>query len=118
MLGNKLQRTTATIAIGFALLATAVPAANATKKGPKHHDNAAAKRQLCQDLRTIMEGNQDEAQAQWEAGNAAAASEADSNATKAYDDARHQGCGWAARVAPPQTGPPTGEAPMPDGPLY
>lgn len=114
MFQNKIRKAATTVVIALTIAGAAVSTADATKKG-QHQGNAAAKRQLCADLKLIMETNQDEAKAQWEAGNAAAATEADANATKAYDDARHQGCRWASRVVPPGSDMTFGEAPPPVG---
>jgi TPR repeat protein len=114
MFQNKIRKAATTIVIALTLVGAAVSTADATKKG-QNQPNAAAKRQLCADLKLIMETNQDEAKAQWEAGNAAAASEADANATSAYNDARHQGCRWAARVAPPDSDLTVSQAPPPVG---
>ena len=115
MFKNKLRTATATIVIALALVAAVASAADASPKHNHQQSSAEAKRQLCDDLKTIMEGNQDEAKVQWEAGNATAAAEADANATRAYNDARKQGCRWAARVIPPDSSQPPGQAPPPVG---
>jgi hypothetical protein len=107
MLSSKLRIATATIVAALALVGAAVPAADAAPNTGRYQNSSEAKRakqQLCADLKLIMETNQDEAKDQWEAGNAAAATEADASATKAYNDARRQGCGWAARIVGPTSG--------------
>lgn len=107
MFSSRLRIATATAVAALALAGAAVPAADAAPNTGRYQNSAEAKRakqQLCADLKLIMETNQDEAKDQWEAGNAAAATEADANASQAYSDARRQGCGWAARVVTPTSG--------------
>lgn len=113
MFRNRLRMATAMIVIALALVG-ATASADASQKN-HHQSNAEAHRQLCADLKLIMEVNQDEAKAEWEAGNSAAATQADANASQAYSDARRQGCRWAARVTPPDSGHTFGEAPPPVG---
>jgi hypothetical protein len=114
MFGIKFQTATATIAAAVALLVLAVPDSDAAPNTGRFQSSAEAKRakeRLCADLKLIMEVNQDEAKAAWEAGDAAATAEHDATASKAYTDARRQGCGWAARVVPPSSGQALGTAP-------
>ncbi|MFN8164577.1 MAG: hypothetical protein U0R26_12285 [Solirubrobacterales bacterium] len=115
MFRNKL-RMAMTVVVAALVFVGATASADATKKNP-NQTNAAAHRQLCADLKLIMEANQDEAKAEWEAGHAQAAAQADANASQAYSDARKQGCRWAARVAPPDSSHTFGEAPPPVGVL-
>lgn len=114
MFSSRLRVATTTIVAALALAGAAVPAADAAPNTGRYQSSGEAKRakqQLCADLKLIMETNQDDAKAQWEAGNAAAATEADANASKAYSDARRQGCSWAARVVQPTSGPTLEAAP-------
>ena len=54
-----------------------------------------AKARVCNDLRAVMEVNVSEAVGAMQAGDEAAATQSDKNATKATQDARKAGCGWA-----------------------
>ena len=104
MFTTKLRIATATVAAAITVVGGAVPAAQAAKNTGRYQSSAEAKRQhkqMCQDLKTVMEGAQDAAKAAWEAGDAQAASDYDAAATSAYNDARAQKCGWAARRLPP-----------------
>lgn len=117
MFRNRLRIATAMIAAALVLVG-ATASADASKKGHNHHQTKAEHhRKLCADLETIMEGAQDSANEAWKAGDAAAAADYDEAATKAYNDARKEGCGWATRTPPPEPGHPFGEAPPPDGPF-
>lgn len=117
MFRNKL-RIAMTMTVAALVLVGATASADATKKGHNHHQtNAEQHRKLCDDLKTVMEGAQDGADEAWQAGDAAAAADYDAAATKAYNDARKQGCGWATRMPPPEPSHPLGEAPPPDGPF-
>jgi hypothetical protein len=120
MIKTKLRAAIAMTGLALVLVGGAASTADAAPKNHNQKGNAAAKRQLCEDLKLIMTTNQDEAKSQWEAGNSAAASEADDNATKAYNDARHSGCGWAARTPPPDSpySPETSDGDAPPPVLY
>ncbi len=113
MLRNKLQVAIAMVAVALAFVG-ATASADASRKHHHQQSSAEAHRQLCENLKLIMTVNQDEAKAAYEAGDAAAAAEHDANATRAYTDARHLGCGWASRVTAPD-GHIFGEAPPPVG---
>ncbi len=113
MFRNKLQVAIATLALALAFVG-ATASADASRKHHNQQSGAEAHRQLCEDLKLIMTVNQDEAKAAFEAGDPAAVAEHDTNATNAYNDARHLGCGWASRVTAPD-GHTFGEAPPPVG---
>jgi hypothetical protein len=110
-----IRKAVATIVVGLAIGGAAVSTADAKPK--RHHQTRAeAHRQLCENLQLIMEGDQAARDAAWEAGDAEAAAQFDRDATRAYTDARHAGCDWAARVIPPDhSGKTPGQAPPPVG---
>jgi hypothetical protein len=118
MFSTKLQIATATAVAALALVGAAVPAADAAPNTGRYQSSAEAKRaknQLCGDLKLIMEVAQDQAKAEWEAGNADGVKVEDSTATRAYNDARRTGCGWASRIAEPTSSQTFGAAPPPVG---
>jgi hypothetical protein len=93
MLTTKTRAALATAAALFTVTTATVPAAHA-QLAPILMKQAA-KNRVCNDLKGIMEVNVSEAVGAMQAGNEAAAAQSDKNATKATQDARAAGCGWA-----------------------